>query len=505
MSVRRASLLLSTALHGVLLLALPAPRAENPSDPELPPLELVRVEEVRARPSDPTPGTPGAELDTPPPRAKPQPALAQPDEVEEPPVPDRRNRRRAPPEPDEPTHFVRLDTEVEGPPPAQAALLAAVDVDATALAASRVTATEADPLRREVSRPSKPTRPRPMPRDRRKAERAEQRPRDAALVRAEHRPGQPVEDPGKRPAAHTAPRGIPEASDGERDEGEREQSEAAARNPTPPPTPTPGGEPTPGSTDPEVPELDAPEWWRPIALRVVAGGESTEASAEPPEPIDDPQRTRGVAPEQARERTTAATLGVRRDTPAPPDPSELETPVTEDDRDSKPRPADERAAAMPHDAPEELLAAELGLRAQDADPKRHRPMPPLLPQLHMLESTSPQAVLTDAESADVPMVAAAATPLGRWLQRVTDEVVQRWFDAELPVEERVIGGVRDVTVRVEIARSGRVRTSQITASSGRPTLDRLALQAVATRVPKIPREVGQRRVEHEITFHYRVH
>jgi TonB family protein len=95
----------------------------------------------------------------------------------------------------------------------------------------------------------------------------------------------------------------------------------------------------------------------------------------------------------------------------------------------------------------------------------------------------------EADPAASQSVAALATPLGRYTQVALDLVNERWYDEDLPVEQRVAGVQGSVLVRFDVNRNGRVRGVKLMRRSGHAALDRMALRAVPSRLPAPPDDV----------------
>lgn len=98
-------------------------------------------------------------------------------------------------------------------------------------------------------------------------------------------------------------------------------------------------------------------------------------------------------------------------------------------------------------------------------------------------------------------VGAKATPLGRYTQAALDLVNERWYDEDLPLEQRVAGVQGSVLVRFDVNRNGRVKGLKLLRRSGHAALDRMALRAVPSRLPAPPEEVPAP-VRQQVAFRY---
>ena len=100
-------------------------------------------------------------------------------------------------------------------------------------------------------------------------------------------------------------------------------------------------------------------------------------------------------------------------------------------------------------------------------------------------------------------VETVGTPLGVWVARAEQRITTRWGGLDLEPHERALGLQGQVTVRYVVAPNGRVSEVGIARSSGNDQLDRMALDAIPTRLPRLPRERRDRPLHHQITLRYR--
>jgi TonB family protein len=121
-----------------------------------------------------------------------------------------------------------------------------------------------------------------------------------------------------------------------------------------------------------------------------------------------------------------------------------------------------------------------------------------------LSDSTPRVVFDDSADIDEPEVSARRTERGVYLDRVYDLLMKRWNPSEdLTLEQRVLGVTGDVTVRLVIEPSGRVRSEEIERSSGNPYLDYLAAEAIPKRLPRFHGEMEQVAMVHLVTFKVR--
>jgi len=100
-------------------------------------------------------------------------------------------------------------------------------------------------------------------------------------------------------------------------------------------------------------------------------------------------------------------------------------------------------------------------------------------------------------------VSALRDPLGVYMRRVEDALTERWLQHDLNIADRARGIQGDVTIRYVIESNGRISALEIVRHSGHIELDLLALKAVPTRFPRIPRAVGRDRIHHQVKLRYR--
>src|SRR5690606_4485024 len=94
-------------------------------------------------------------------------------------------------------------------------------------------------------------------------------------------------------------------------------------------------------------------------------------------------------------------------------------------------------------------------------------------------------------------------PLGRYTEGVYAIVQERWTDDDLDGHLKALGVQGRATVQFRIHRSGRVSALTLLKSSGHPSLDDLAMQAVPSRFERFPADLDDPTVLQEITFTYR--
>ncbi len=115
---------------------------------------------------------------------------------------------------------------------------------------------------------------------------------------------------------------------------------------------------------------------------------------------------------------------------------------------------------------------------------------------------SPQA--TEAEVVrDYVDVSTRTDPLGLYIQRIEQAVLERWLDGDLSYYDRARGIQGEVVVEYVVEANGQVSSVEIARHSGHAELDILALGAIPERFPKIPRTLGEERLYQQITLRYR--
>lgn len=114
---------------------------------------------------------------------------------------------------------------------------------------------------------------------------------------------------------------------------------------------------------------------------------------------------------------------------------------------------------------------------------------------------SEQTVLPD-DATDVVAVNAVATPLGRYTAEVERAVRTRWYEVELDPLQRALGDSGAATVQFYVRQNGKVSDVKLTRSSGSPYLDAMALSAIPTTLPRMPRELALDGLHHRISLAY---
>jgi TonB family protein len=224
-----------------------------------------------------------------------------------------------------------------------------------------------------------------------------------------------------------------------------------------------------------VVDVDAPEWWNPMATRPVA------SSAPPPAPTPE---ERVASPSEG----DAVALVL--------------SPGESSDRGGTASDADE--AALPTEAEEPTVSTGRQERAGAADPIEDLREALGWGGIDRSALRPPQAVVDEEyDLARVSWVDATETPLGRYTDRVHEAIDTLWRAQDLEPDERARGIQGNVTIEFKVFRNGRVSNLELVKSSGHPGLDLIALRSVPRRLPRIPREVGVRSVLQRITFHYR--
>lgn len=238
------------------------------------------------------------------------------------------------------------------------------------------------------------------------------------------------------------------------------------------------------------PTPDAPGWWRPLAARVV----------EPRRPVP-AERAASAAPAVTRgeQRAVRERTGQRTDlggADAQPEREALPDPAA-------PTPGLGRRVAEPGTAdPVEELRQALGFGPVDRDRLSARPSWAGPDGTHGRADSAPQTVV-DVPIAWKTAVSTIGTPLGAWIQRSEALIVQRWHSHDLDPHDRALGLQGQVTVHYVTQGTGRVSEVQVTRSSGNPSLDQMALDAIPTKLPRLPRELRGEPLHHQITLRYR--
>jgi len=253
-----------------------------------------------------------------------------------------------------------------------------------------------------------------------------------------------------------------------------------------------GGPPVDGY--PEAPEPDAvadveaPEWWSPMASRMVAS----------PDPAPEVRITSPSSGDAVALVRSSGMSSDRGGTAAEADetalPTEAETPTEVTGRH-------ERAGASD---PVADLRDALGWGGTDRTALQPRAAHAGARRFEGAAPSSPQAVVDEeVDLGRITWVEATETPLGHYTERVHEVIGELWRSQDLDPDERARGIQGDVTVSFIVARNGRVSNLGLVKSSGHPDLDRIALHSVPRRLPRFPRDVHLQSVLQRITFHYR--
>ncbi len=271
--------------------------------------------------------------------------------------------------------------------------------------------------------------------------------------------------------------------------GSRSGSSAAALAPDAHPAPAAGA---PVAAPRGIaPTSQAANWWRPAVSRVIVHrpGERTIAAAPggAPSPVRGPPQA--PVPSLRRDRGAGGSQGVADAQSAAPG-----TPAPEVGR---------RRVAPPGTAdPAEDLREALGFGPVDRDQLGPRPEWAGTLWRSGQPDRSPQSALSDVPVAWTTAIATRGTGLGRWVERTEQIVVSRWRSEDLGVDLRAMGIGGDVTLWVIVRPSGRVEAVQVERSSGNAVLDELAVHAVPTRLPRLPR-THRSGLHHRLTLRYR--
>jgi len=210
-----------------------------------------------------------------------------------------------------------------------------------------------------------------------------------------------------------------------------------------------------------APEALAPSWWAPIASRV----RPTGSEAAPSEEGSDAQALEVAARE-------------------PPDPVQIEVEAQDGASETGEEAVVDEADAVVEaidEGPLGMARASVGTAGSEA--------------------RSPLSVI-DAARGDRPLVNAAATERGAYVQRVNERVMER-FNRPLPIHLRDVQVRGAVTVRIVIQPGGRVDGVEVVKSSGDAWLDVFARDSIPPRLPRIPRELPQQPLVLDLVLNYR--
>jgi hypothetical protein len=244
--------------------------------------------------------------------------------------------------------------------------------------------------------------------------------------------------------------------------------------------------PVPDTPDtPDEAAITGRSWWSPKVVRIRARPTS------PPATPAAPSVAVVQAPVKAR-KFKRRPPAPRPETPAPIEP----TPTTEVTAVEKP-------ARKPDPVnPVDELRAALGWA------KRERIRPPTAPTVNAtggLGTMSSSLLVTgDLPISDRVEIDARSTPLGAYLSDVEGELIKRWFLTDLDAGSRALVQDSSVVLVFNITRVGRLADVIIEEGSGYPDLDLLALSILQERVPRIPRELGERKLQLKLRLVYRV-
>jgi TonB family protein len=230
-----------------------------------------------------------------------------------------------------------------------------------------------------------------------------------------------------------------------------------------------------------------PSWWQPTAMRIAPDPRPSVAEGAP-------AAAALAAPARAPVERTGARRGTGGTEAAVEAPSVPEASTGQGAR---------RRIAAPGTAdPVDELRRDLGFGPLDRD--KLAPRPAWAGELYQqgASSTSPQVAL------DVPVdwktaISTRGTALGMYVQRAEELIAARWNSQDLDAHSRAVGLQGDVTVRYKVTPDGRTTDRVIVRSSGNPILDRMAVASIPARLPRFPKDLERKPLQHEITLHYR--
>ncbi len=116
---------------------------------------------------------------------------------------------------------------------------------------------------------------------------------------------------------------------------------------------------------------------------------------------------------------------------------------------------------------------------------------------------SPQTVLDEVAISWEAAISARGTPVGVYIAQVEDIVGARWQRQDMQTHARARGIQGQVTVEYKIRPTGKVTDLTLARSSGDPTLDRMALEAIPHKLPRFPNDVSRETIPHRMVLRYR--
>jgi TonB family protein len=243
---------------------------------------------------------------------------------------------------------------------------------------------------------------------------------------------------------------------------------------------------------------DGREGWQPVVARIQIVAQSAAAAASASEP------TAASTANPTREPTTHLTFDPAED-PTPTEPTE--DPTDDPAEAAQPDPAiaaTDAVAALDEVDPVDALRDALGWGRIDRTTLRQRNADVGEIGATASPDASEQTVLPDEHDRIGPLdVSTVGSPLGRYVAEIETIVRERWHQVDLDPLHRVLGVHGIATVQLYIHRTGRVTDIVLHASSGNPHLDAMALSAIPTTLPRIPREVDLEGLHHRISLRYR--
>lgn len=234
---------------------------------------------------------------------------------------------------------------------------------------------------------------------------------------------------------------------------------------------------------------EAPAWWRPAAVRVQAPKHTVAPTlgASSLHPVGADGLAVADRPGSAR-----SVGGASQEAAALALPSEGEAEV-----------GLPRVAHPGTSDPVEELRRDLGFGPFDRDELRPRPAWAGARGGTGQADSSPQSAL-DAVPIDwQTSLSTIGTTLGAYVQRAEALIDRRWRSHDLAPQHRASGVQGQVTVRYVIQPGGRVSDVRVKQSSGNLQLDRMAANAIPGRLPRLPPELADRPLHHQVTLRYR--
>ncbi len=283
-----------------------------------------------------------------------------------------------------------------------------------------------------------------------------------------------------QPGAAAGPDALAEREGGQ--EGSQEAGLGARA-----PAPASAGAPAAAVAGSEASAPRSDDGWEPFALRILPSEGAAAPTLAPSEhltqPRDDDQPTLAQAAAQERE-TGAAGASQRQLAPPVPEAVDEAPALTELDEQE----GDERQKTSAGWGGEAALSSQTRASATGS-----------LSFSGAQSSTSPEVAELEVEEGEATQLSARAHEHGAYYDELHDVLRERWVELT-PLEVRALGYQGTSVVLITVDAKGRVQDKKLIRRSGYSELDRIAMAAVPTRVGRPPRGMAQPTFTYEMDF-----